>query len=160
MFGCGSAAPRTSPEDFLPWNPALHEPRVQPKRHRVPNCRLPPCPCLLPLMPGNFFAGAPAQESPAPLSTAGSTPAESVPCAWDSASLSLCPCSRKSLRSVWMGSEFERLRPDRAVAQTCRRFCRHPPARISGGPTRQGTAGPRHLPSCGALPSASLGDGH
>jgi len=107
VFGRATAAPRTSPEVFLPWNPALHEPRVQPKRDRVTNCRLPPRLCSRPLMPGAFFAGARAQESPAPLSTAGSIPAESAPCASDTASLSLCPCSRKSFRDVWTGSEVE-----------------------------------------------------
>src|SRR5208337_327366 len=91
-----------------PWNPTPPEPRVQPERGRIPNCRLRPCPCSLPLMLGAFFAGAPAAASPATRSTAGSTLVESAPCAWDSASLSPCPCSKRLSRNVWTGREFER----------------------------------------------------
>jgi len=136
VFGRGSAAPRTSPEDFLPWNPMLHKPRFQPKRDRVPNCRLPPCPCLLLLMPGAFFAGAPAEESLAPRSTAGLIPAESAPCAWDSASLSLCPCSRKSFRDVWTGNEFERLCLDARMARTRITMYAPPVSLRDSAPTR------------------------
>src|SRR5208282_2158531 len=59
-------------------------------------------------MLGVFSAAARAAASLALRSTAGSIPAAWAPCAWDSATLSLCRCSRRLSRNAWTGNESEK----------------------------------------------------